>query len=305
MQYFDTRFYVWWLKPQNGLGAVHPFALANKFTGWQFHKVSLRTLQRRMAEGHNSESAQADFVTLPAREFIRQGSSGLKSPRLPTRHMRLTVLITVLFALALFSPPPAHAQGNADVQCANLVYAVNKSSVCYSDRFLERLQLETNIHTATNFVKVKLDSSDLYQYPFSIMTGEGGFTLTPQERTQLRYYVTHGGFLLASSGCSDPEWTRSFRNEMNIIFPKQKMQPIPLTHAIFHTVYTITNVQTTHEAHTAQLEGLTVNGKIVVLFSSDGLNDTAHAQNCCCCGGDEIGEAERINVDILAYALLH
>jgi len=170
---------------------------------------------------------------------------------------------------------------------------------------LERLQLETNIHTATNFVKVKLDSSDLYQYPFSIMTGEGGFTLTPQERTQLRYYVTHGGFLLASSGCSDPEWTRSFRNEMNIIFPKQKMQPIPLTHAIFHTVYTITNVQTTHEAHTAQLEGLTVNGKIVVLFSSDGLNDTAHAQNCCCCGGDEIGEAERINVDILAYALLH
>jgi hypothetical protein len=191
------------------------------------------------------------------------------------------------------------------VKCANLVYAVNKSSVCFSDRFLQRLQLETNIQADTKFTKVQLDSADLFKYPFSIMTGEGSFTLTPTERMQLRYYVTHGGFLLASSGCSSPEWTRSFRSEMATIFPKDKMQPIPLSHPIFRTVYKITDVQTTHEAHTAQLEGLTYNGKIVVLFSSDGLNDTAHAENCCCCGGDEIGEAERINVNILSYALLH
>lgn len=217
----------------------------------------------------------------------------------------LPIAFALSFLLLPLSLKPAAAQDGGDVQCANLVYAVNKTSVCFSDRFLERLQLETNIHTASKFVKVNLASTDLYSYPFAIMTGEGAFTLTPQERTQLRYYVTHGGFLLASSGCSDPEWTRSFRNEMATIFPSQKMQPIPLKHPIFHTVYTIENVQTTHEAHTAQLEGLTVNGKIVVLFSSDGLNDTAHAENCCCCGGDEIGEAERINVDILAYALLH
>lgn len=194
---------------------------------------------------------------------------------------------------------------SATVKCANLVYAVNKTSVCFSDRFLERLQLETNIDTDTKFTKVALNSDDLFQYPFSIMTGEGGFTLTPKERSQLRYYVTHGGFILASSGCSDPEWTKSFRNEIKTIFPNMKMQPIPLTHPIFRTVYTINDVTTTHNNTKAQLEGLTYNGKIVVLFSSDGLNDTSHAQNCCCCGGDEVGEAERINVNILAYALLH
>ena len=216
------------------------------------------------------------------------------------------MLVLALMLLAPAIPSTAQqADTGGTVKCANLVYAVNKSSVCFSDRFLQRLQLESNIETDTRFTKVRVDSDDLYSYPFSIMTGEGAFTLTPKERAQLRYYVTHGGFLLASSGCSDPDWTRSFRREIALIFPSDKMQAVPLTHPIFRTVYTITNVKTTHASRNAQLEGLTYNGKIVVLFSSDGLNDTAHAENCCCCGGDEVGEAERINVNILAYALLH
>jgi hypothetical protein len=191
------------------------------------------------------------------------------------------------------------------VKCANLVYAVNKSSVCFSDRFLRRLELETNIRTDSRFVAVKLAGNDLFQYPFSIMTGEGGFSLTPKERIQLKYYVTNGGFLLASAGCSDPSWARSFQDEMNRIFPNQKMKAIPADHPIYHTIYTVSSVETTHESKKAELTGLTHNGKLVVLFSKDGLNDTAHAKNCCCCGGDEIGQAEFINVNVLAYALLH
>jgi len=57
-------------------------ALAIKITGWQGHKrpegTRLRTL--RNVIGHNLQSAQADFVNLPAREFIRQGSEGLLFP---------------------------------------------------------------------------------------------------------------------------------------------------------------------------------------------------------------------------------
>ena len=137
------------------------------------------------------------------------------------------------------------------------------------------------------------------------MTGEGGFSLTPKERINLRYYVTHGGFLLASAGCSDPAWTRSFRGEMAQLFPNTHLNPIPLSHTIYHTVYTIKTIQTTHDRRGAKLEGLFHDGKITVLFSPDGLNDTAHAENCCCCGGDELDQAEFINVNVLAYALLH
>ena len=54
----------------------------------------------------------------------------------------------------------------------------------------------------------------------------------------------------------------------------------------------------------AALEAYSLNGRIALIFSSDGLNDTAHAENCCCCGGDEIDRAEFINANVLAYALL-
>lgn len=191
------------------------------------------------------------------------------------------------------------------VKCANLVYAVNKSSVCFSDRFLRRLELESNIRTDSKFARVKLSSNDIFQYPFAIMTGEGGFSLTEKERVQLRYYVLHGGFLLASSGCSDPAWTRSFRSEMTKIFTDQRLTTIPLSHPIYRTMHTIKSIHTTHNNKGTNLEGLTFKGKIGVVFSPDGLNDTSHAENCCCCGGDEVDQAEYINVNILSYALLH
>jgi hypothetical protein len=215
------------------------------------------------------------------------------------------VLLVALCLMSISQTRSRTEEEGSKVRCANLVYAVNKSSVCFSDRFLRRLELETNIRTDSRFVQVKLATNDLYQYPFSIMTGEGSFSLTPKERIQLKYYVTHGGFVLASAGCSDASWARSFQDEIGRIFPGQKMKSIPLTHPIYHTIYKIDSVETTHDRKKAELVGLTHNGKIVVLFSRDGLNDTAHAKNCCCCGGDEIGQAEFINVNVLAYALLH
>jgi hypothetical protein len=222
------------------------------------------------------------------------------------RKSRNATLALTLLALASLAPIRAQdASKGSTVQCANLVYAVNKSSVCFSDRFLHRLELETNVRTDSKFQRVALESNDIYKYPFSIMTGEGGFSLTPKERIQLKYYVTHGGFLLASAGCSDPAWTRSFRSEMAQIFPGQKMQPVPQNHAIYSTVYKITATKTTHAQKKTQLEALSQNGNIVVIFSPDGLNDTAHAENCCCCGGDEVDQAEYMNVNILSYALFH
>jgi hypothetical protein len=225
-----------------------------------------------------------------------------------SRSRRTRYNLSMLAMIGLLSLSTSWAQQDQEgtkVQCANLVYAVNKTSVCFSDRFLQRLELETNVRTESKFVRVQLDSNDLYRYPFSIMTGEGAFSLTPKERLQLKYYVTHGGFLLASSGCSDPGWTRSFRNEMAQIFPNQKLTAVPLNHPIYRTVYSVKAVATTHAQRKTQLEAITQNGNIVVIFSPDGLNDTSHAQNCCCCGGDEVGEAEFINVNILSYALFH
>ena len=88
------------------------------------------------------------------------------------------------------------------VKCANLIYAGSKSSVCFSDKFLTTVEKETNITADKKFTPVKLSGTELFDYPFAIMTGEGTFTLLEQERKNLKSYLARGGFLLASAGCS-------------------------------------------------------------------------------------------------------
>ena len=77
-----------------------------------------------------------------------------------------------------------------------------------------------------------------------------------------------------------------------------------MNHPVFHTVYEIKELVTKRGAP-QPLEGISMDGRLGVLYSPDGLNDTAHTQGCCCCGGNEIYNAEAINVNILAYALTY
>jgi Domain of unknown function (DUF4159) len=203
-------------------------------------------------------------------------------------------------------PEPKQVGGEPDgiVQVANLIYAGTKSSQCFSDHFLTQAEKDTSISTSRRFHAVKLGSEEVFGFPLVIMTGEGEFALTDIERENLRQYIQGGGFLLASAGCSSREWDRSFRREMARIFPAAPMQPLDLGHPVFHTIYEINELQAKH-GKPRPLDGVMTGGRLGVLYSSDGLNDTAHTQGCCCCGGNEITNSAQINVNVLAYALTY
>jgi hypothetical protein len=197
--------------------------------------------------------------------------------------------------------PPRTGRGDA-VACANLIYAGTRSSVCFSDRFLSAAARDTTINTARKFKPVKLAGDEVFGYPFAIMTGEGSFVLTEAERANLKRYLERGGFLVASAGCSSRQWDASFRREFHIVFPDHTLEAIPMDHEIFHTIYDIKHLKT--KGAPAKLEGLTLGGKVVLIYTSDGLNDTSTMHGCCCCGGNEILNSQQMNANILAYALL-
>jgi hypothetical protein len=203
-------------------------------------------------------------------------------------------------------PEPKQVGGEPDgiVQVANLVYAGTKTSTCFSDHFLVQAEKDSTISTSRRFHAVKLSSEELFEFPLVIMTGEGVFELPDQERQNLRKFIEGGGMLLASASCSSPEWDRSFRAEMASIFPAHVMKPLGMDHPVFHTVYDIGQLNAKHGTP-RPLEGVTVNGRLGVIYSQDGLNNTANTQGCCCCGGNEITNCEQVNVNILAYALLY
>ena len=205
------------------------------------------------------------------------------------------------------SPPPAVTTGPVDLtilQCGNLIYADNQSSVCFADRFLSDVAKDTNLKVTKSFCMVKLSSGTVFDYPFCVMSGNETFALTPPERENLKKYLTHGGFILASPGCSDDVWDKAFRKELKLCFPDAPLAKIPPDHAIFSTVHAIPRLTEKH-GKAVSLEGLELNGRLVLVYSKEGLNDVANAKGCCCCGGNEITDPAKVNVNIFTYAVLY
>lgn len=212
--------------------------------------------------------------------------------------------------LVVLSPMRVAAQDElvSEVVCANLVYANGKTSKCFSRKFLAELESRTHIRTAEEFAPTRLESADLFLFPFAIMSGEGSFQLTEAQRENLRYYLLNGGFLLASAGCSSKSWQKSFDAELKRILPDRELVKLEADHPIFHTVTDVGLSQyKSGGARFPDLYGLIVDGRIAMVYSPDGLNDTAgvDASSCCCCGGNEIKAAAYINMNLLAFALTH
>jgi len=230
----------------------------------------------------------------------------------------LLCLVAALLATPSRAAPAGDSRGSAVVpepqevgdepegvvRVANLIYGGTMTSKCFADHFLTQIEQDSTISTSRRLHSVKLSDNEVFEFPMVIMTGEGSFELLDGERENLRKYVEGGGFLLASAGCSSPDWDRSFRAEMARIFPDRPLTEIPMDHPIFHTVYDVTHLDGLH-SDPRPLEGISIGGRLGVIYSVDGLNDTSHTEGCCCCGGNEITNCEQINVNILAYALLY
>ena len=204
-------------------------------------------------------------------------------------------------------PEPKQAGGEADgvVRVGNLIYAGTKTSKCFADHFLAQAERDSTISTTRKLHAVKLADEELFEFPLVIMTGEGSFELLDSERQNLRKFVEGGGLLLASAGCSSAEWDRSFRQEMARVFADHPLEALTLAHPVFHTVYDIKEIKLSHAGRPRPIEAVNINNRLGVIYSIDGLNDTAHSQGCCCCGGNEISNCIQVNVNILAYALLY
>jgi hypothetical protein len=190
------------------------------------------------------------------------------------------------------------------IAVGNLIYAGNRSSVCFADKFLADTAKETSLPVEKEFRPVRLDADGVFDTPFCVFSGEDAFTLTEKERENLRRYLLSGGFLLASPSCSNAAWDKSLRKELALALPQQRLVTIPMTHPIFSIVNQIDTLKC-KSGNTALLEGLEIDGRLVMIYSKEGLNDVGNAKGCCCCGGNEILKSAMVNVNILTYALVY
>ena len=122
-------------------------------------------------------------------------------------------------AEAVLVPREVPSEVAREVAVGNLSYAKTKTSKCFSDAFVAGVAKRVAVTVRPGFVAIRSDQAEqLSSVAFAVMTGEGSFTLAEIERTNLHQWLDHGGFLLASAGCSSKEWTASFRAEITRMF---------------------------------------------------------------------------------------
>lgn len=215
--------------------------------------------------------------------------------------MSIIRLLTILCLGGVLAASDADARL---VAVGNLIYAGDKTSVCFSDRFLTTVETEAGINTEKRMRAVRLDQPDeLMAVPFAVMNGQVDFVLPAGERELLKRWLDGGGFLLASAGCSSEQWSTAFTRELQAIYGPDCFTPVGLDHPLFHTLFDLTTLELKHGG-TPTFSGIVRDGRLVCLFSKEGLNDTEHTQGCCCCGGNEVRQAEEVVADALVYALV-
>ena len=113
---------------------------------------------------------------------------------------------------------------------------------------------------------MKITDPDLWQYPYLYMTGHGNVHFTDEEVQILRRYLTGGGFLHADDNYG---MDRSFRREIQRIFPDAKLVELPRDAAIYHGVYDFPGGLPKihkHDGLPAQGFGIFRDGRMVVFY---------------------------------------
>lgn len=203
---------------------------------------------------------------------------------------------------------------DSEIVVARLRYDDGKTAVCFADQFLATYARETGQNVRRGYAEIDLKSPRLFDHPFVVFSGQESFTLSDTEKQNLKRYIDRGGFVLASAGCSNAAWARSFEAVIAELYDPddasdgddagRALQPLTTDHPLFHTVYDIDHLDIRRPVGRAAVQGVAIDGRVRVLYSPLGLNDTGNAGGeCCCCGGSEIKNARLVNVNALAYAL--
>ena len=153
---------------------------------------------------------------------------------------------------------------------------------------------------------LKLSDTGLFETPFLFMNGHNDFVLSDTELENLRVYFAHGGFLLASGCCTNPEFPKAWRREFSRIFPGEKVKPIPYDHLIYRSFYKIEHIRSVDENRDVHLEGVFYHGNLVAVLCEQGLCCSFAMENNCNRGhGVAPEDGKKIALNIAVYALTH
>ena len=220
--------------------------------------------------------------------------------------------VLILLLLCLLIPVPLSAQSprvSSAFKIARLKY--NGGGDWYNDpqgevNLLRFVREQTLVDVDPVYEFVDILSDKFFTYPFLFLTGHGNMTLTEPEVQRLRAYLENGGFLYADD---DYGMDKSFRREMQKIFPGEELRELPFSHGLYHCQFDFPNgppKSHEHDGKAPQGFGLFHRGRLVVYYTfesnpSDAWNDReVHGDS-----PEKREEALRFGTNVVVWALTH
>jgi len=114
---------------------------------------------------------------------------------------------------------------------------------------------------------VEPSSPDLFSYPFVHMTGHGNVVFSDADVSNLRNYLTSGGFLHIDDNFGMDQY---IRKEINQLFPNNDLVEIPANHQIFQKPYLFSSGLPKiheHDGKRPQAFGIFIDNRLVLLYT--------------------------------------
>ena len=188
-------------------------------------------------------------------------------------------------------------------------------------KFMGGVHRLTGVRVHPNPNVIAIMDPDLFKYPYVYAVEVGGMYLSDEEAARLRDYLLRGGFLHV-----DDFWggyqKENFEQQIKKIFPDRRMEPVPLSHAIFHTFYDLDAVMQVPNRGNACYGGRTWEqpddtepviygiaddaGRLMVMvtYNAD-LGDAWEYMDLPCYPEKFSGAAYRMAMNFMIYALTH
>jgi hypothetical protein len=188
-------------------------------------------------------------------------------------------------------------------------------------KFMGGVHRLTGVRVHPNPNVISIMDPDLYQFPYVYAVEVGGMYLSEEEAARLRDYLLRGGFLHVDDFWGGYE-RANFEAQIQKVFPGRQMEPLPLTHAIFHTFYDIDQVmqipnrgngcyggRTWEEPDDTEpvIYGISDDqGRLMVVatYNSD-LGDAWEYMDYPCYPEIYSGQAYRMGINFMIYAMTH
>jgi hypothetical protein len=166
-----------------------------------------------------------------------------------------------------------------------------------------------------------IDPADpnLVYWKFLYMHGRGSFRISDAGIRNLRFLLTNGGLLFADACCGNQAFDGSFRQMVEHLFPKAKLEPIPLNDDLYSAQLNgqpITQVRCRTQPASEigggeyrltppYLEGIKVANHWAVIYSKYDIGCALEKHQSSDCLGHDHASALRLGRAAIMYALSH